>query len=47
MGCSFTNPTGDLHEMGKAKFHTSCVPSKETKPSTVDEEEEEVLKGSS
>lgn len=46
MGCSFTSPTGDLHEMGKAAFHTSCAPPppEETKPFTVNEEEEEVLK---
>lgn len=47
MGCSFTNPTGDLHEMAKATFPTSCAPPKETKPSPVNEGEEEVLKGSS
>lgn len=47
MGCSFTNHTGDLHEMLTAKFHTSCMPPKETKPFTMNEEEEEVLKGSS
>ena len=47
MGYSFTNPTGDLHEMDKAKFQTSCVPPKETKHFRVNEEEEEALKGSS
>lgn len=44
MGSSSTNPTGDVHEMGKAVFHTSCVPPKEAKPFAVSEEEEEVLK---
>lgn len=38
MGCSFTNPIGDFYEMDKAKFQTSCVPPKETKPFTVSEE---------
>lgn len=37
----------DLHEIDKAKFHTSCVPPKEIKPFIVNQKEEEVLEGSS